>query len=422
MFPYPSGAGLHVGHPLGYIGTDVYARFKRMTGHNVLHAMGYDAFGLPAEQYALQTGQHPRVTTDQNIATMRRQLRRARARARSPPGRRRPPTSSTTAGRSGSSCRSSTPGTTRTQDKARPIDELDRRVRGRHARAAPDGRPWAELDELDAQERVVDSYRLAYLEEVAVNWCPALGTVLANEEVTAEGRSERGNHPVYKRPLKQWMLRITEVRGAAPRRPRPARLARVDQDHAAQLDRSQRGRRHRLPGRGPRRPRHPRVHDPPRHRVRRHLHGAGARARPRRRDRRQRVARRRRRWSWRGTFGTRRVARPEAVDGLPQLRRRPRPISSARPKGGEKTGIFIGAFAINPVNGERIPIFIADYVLAGLRHRRDHGGARSGPSATGTSPRSSTFRSSAPCSRRPTSTARRTWATGPRSTAASSTA
>src|SRR5256886_2326217 len=86
MFPYPSGAGLHVGHPLGYIGTDVYARFQRMTGHNVLHAMGYDAFGLPAEQYALETGQHPRVTTDQNIATMRRQLRRPGPRPHPPPG------------------------------------------------------------------------------------------------------------------------------------------------------------------------------------------------------------------------------------------------------------------------------------------------------------------------------------------------
>ena len=115
MFPYPSGAGLHVGHPLGYIGTDVYARFKRMTGHNVLHAMGYDAFGLPAEQYAVETGQHPRVTTDQNIATMRRQLRRARPRPRPAPRRVDHRRRSTTAGRSGSSCRCSTPGTTRTR-------------------------------------------------------------------------------------------------------------------------------------------------------------------------------------------------------------------------------------------------------------------------------------------------------------------
>src|SRR2546421_9024436 len=207
MFPYPSGKGLHVGHPLGYIGTDVYARYQRMTGHNVLHAMGYDAFGLPAEQYALETGQHPRVTTDQNIATMRRQLRRL--------GLGHDP-------RRGVS-------TTDVQyyrwtqwiflqmfnawydddqDKARPIGELVAELDA-GTRAVPDGRPWGELDALE-RRKVVDSYRLAYLDEVAVNWCPALGTVLANEEVTAEGRSDRGNHPVYKRPLKQWMLRITK--------------------------------------------------------------------------------------------------------------------------------------------------------------------------------------------------------------------
>src|SRR3989440_129847 len=207
MFPYPSGAGLHVGHPLGYIGTDVYARYQRMTGHNVLHAMGYDAFGLPAEQYALETGQHPRVTTDQNIATMRRQLRRL--------GLGHDP-------RRGVS-------TTDVQyyrwtqwiflqmfnawyddeqDRPRPMGELVAELEA-GSRAVPDGRPWDELDALE-RRKVVDSYRLAYLEEVAVNWCPALGTGPANEGVPAEGRSERGNHPVYKRPLKQWMLRITK--------------------------------------------------------------------------------------------------------------------------------------------------------------------------------------------------------------------
>ena len=112
MFPYPSGAGLHVGHPLGYIGTDVYARYWRMQGYNVLHAMGYDAFGLPAEQYAVQTGQHPRVTTEANIANMRRQLRGARARPRPASRCRDHRRRRTTGGRSGSSCRSSTPGTT----------------------------------------------------------------------------------------------------------------------------------------------------------------------------------------------------------------------------------------------------------------------------------------------------------------------
>ena len=213
MFPYPSGAGLHVGHPLGYIGTDVFARYKRMTGHNVLHTMGYDAFGLPAEQYAVQTGQHPRVTTEDNIANMRRQLRRAGPRPRPPPQR------------------------VATTDVAyyrwtqwiflqifgawydrrgRP-GPPDRRARGRagrrHPRSPtpgtnPSGRPWAELDALE-RRRVVDAHRLAYLHEAPVNWCPGLGTVLANEEVTADGRSERGNFPVFRRPLKQWMMRIT---------------------------------------------------------------------------------------------------------------------------------------------------------------------------------------------------------------------
>src|SRR6266508_686465 len=207
MFPYPSGAGLHVGHPLGYIGTDVYARFQRMAGHNVLHAMGYDAFGLPAEQYALETGQHPRATTEQNIATMRRQLRRL--------GLGHDP-------RRGVS-------TTDVQyyrwtqwiflqmfnawfddesNRARPIDELVADLES-GARPTPDDRPWSDLDAIERRQ-VVDSYRLAYLDEAPVNWCPALGTVLANEEVTTEGRSERGNHPVYKRPLNQWKLRITE--------------------------------------------------------------------------------------------------------------------------------------------------------------------------------------------------------------------
>ncbi len=212
MFPYPSGAGLHVGHPLGYIGTDVYARFQRMAGRNVLHAMGYDAFGLPAEQYALQTGQHPRVTTEQNIANMRRQLR-ALGLGHDP--RRGVATTDLHYYRW-------------TQwiflqifnswyddddDRARPIAELiDQFESGARAPAGPanpDGRAWRDLDER-AQRRVVDACRLAYREMAPVNWCPALGTVLANEEVNAEGRSERGNHPVYRRPLEQWMLRITK--------------------------------------------------------------------------------------------------------------------------------------------------------------------------------------------------------------------
>ncbi|MCY3648843.1 MAG: leucine--tRNA ligase [Acidimicrobiaceae bacterium] len=206
MFPYPSGSGLHVGHPLGYIATDVYVRFKRMAGFNVLYTMGFDAFGLPAEEHARQTGQHPRINTEANIDNMRRQLDRLglghdkrRGVATTDidyyrwtqwiflqifnswfdPGERR----------------------------ARPIAELvDEFSSGR--RPVPDGRTWEELSEAEQRE-VVDSHRLAYVADAPVNWCPALGTVLANEEVTNEGRSERGNHEVFKRPLKQWMMRIT---------------------------------------------------------------------------------------------------------------------------------------------------------------------------------------------------------------------
>ena len=206
MFPYPSGAGLHVGHPLGYIGTDVFGRFKRMTGHNVLHALGYDAFGLPAEQYAVQTGQHPRVTTESNIATMRRQLR---ALGLAHDTRR--------------SVATTDPEFYRwTQwiflqifnswydpgaDSARPISELVAQFEG-GLRPTPDGRPWADLTEGE-RRAAVDGQRLVFLSDAPVNWCPGLGTVLANEEVTADGRSERGNYPVFKRNLRQWVMRIT---------------------------------------------------------------------------------------------------------------------------------------------------------------------------------------------------------------------
>jgi len=206
MFPYPSGTGLHVGHPLGFIGTDVFARYHRMAGKNVLHAMGYDAFGLPAEQYAVQTGQHPRVTTEANVANMRRQLGRLGL---------------------GYDARRSV-STTDTdfyrwtqwiflqlfnswfdpdQQKARPISELEERFDA-GTTEMPDGRRWTELSDAD-KRAALSEHRLAYIADAPVNWCPALGTVLANEEVTNEGRSDRGNFPVYRRPMRQWMLRIT---------------------------------------------------------------------------------------------------------------------------------------------------------------------------------------------------------------------
>ncbi|BBU25085.1 leucine--tRNA ligase [Mycobacterium xenopi] len=206
MFPYPSGEGLHVGHPLGYIATDVYARYHRMIGRNVLHALGFDAFGLPAEQYAVQTGTHPRIRTEANIANFRRQL-----------------------GRLGFGHDSRRSFATTDVDfykwtqwiflqiynawfdtaanKARPIDELIAEFDS-GVRRLDDGREWATLS---AGERadVIDSYRLVYRSEEMVNWCPGLGTVLANEEVTAEGRSDRGNFPVFRKRLRQWMMRIT---------------------------------------------------------------------------------------------------------------------------------------------------------------------------------------------------------------------
>ncbi|WP_058234415.1 leucine--tRNA ligase [Devriesea agamarum] len=243
MFPYPSGRGMHVGHPLGYIATDVVARYHRMLGKNVLYTMGYDAFGLPAEQYAVQTGTHPRVSTEQNIETIRKQLRRL--------------------GQSHDLRRSFAtidddyvkwtqwiflqifnswydPDAVREDGgtgKARPISELKGAIQDR------DIDPWALADRLGIElpkywrgrkpaeehwdpakntpfdflvqyephhmRELVDCFRLAYISDTPVNWCPGLGTVLANEEVTAEGRSERGNFPVFRSTLRQWNMRIT---------------------------------------------------------------------------------------------------------------------------------------------------------------------------------------------------------------------
>ncbi len=206
MFPYPSGKGLHVGHPLGFIGTDSFSRYMRMRGRNVLYTMGFDAFGLPAEQFAVQTGQHPAITTNENIANMRRQLRRL---GLSHDTRRSVSTTDPEYYRW-------TQWIFRTifeawydvdADRARPISELiDEFAAG--ARAAPDGAVWSDLSGVE-QARIIDDHRLAYSAEAPVNWCPGLGTVVANEEVTADGRSERGNFPVFTRNMRQWMMRIT---------------------------------------------------------------------------------------------------------------------------------------------------------------------------------------------------------------------
>ncbi|HTZ44025.1 MAG TPA: leucine--tRNA ligase [Jatrophihabitans sp.] len=215
MFPYPSGAGLHVGHPLGYIGTDVYARYLRMRGENVLHTMGFDAFGLPAEQYALQTGQHPAVTTERNIVVFRQQLRALGL------GHDQRRSVSTTDPQFYRWTQwifarifdsfydfAADDGVGRARPVAELIAELDAGTREPDAGTNDFGKPWAELDAVQ-RRAVVDRHRLAYVSELPVNWCPGLGTVLANEEVTADGRSERGNFPVFRKPLAQWMLRIT---------------------------------------------------------------------------------------------------------------------------------------------------------------------------------------------------------------------
>jgi leucyl-tRNA synthetase len=208
MFPYPSGAGLHVGHPEGYTATDIICRYKRSRGFNVLHPMGWDAFGLPAEQYAVQTGVHPETTTKKAIDNFRRQLKRfgfcydwSREFATIDPGYYRwtqwiwlqaydawfDPQSR----------------------KARPIAELVTRLERNDALIDVDGERirWSRSTELQRQ-KYLDGFRLAYIGEQTVNWCPKLGTVLANEEVI-DGRSERGQHPVFRLPLKQWMFRIT---------------------------------------------------------------------------------------------------------------------------------------------------------------------------------------------------------------------
>lgn len=352
MFPYPSGDGLHVGHPLGYIATDVYARYFRMTGRNVLHALGFDAFGLPAEQYAVQTGTHPRTRTEANIVNFRRQLGRLGL---------------------GHDTRRSFATTDvdfykwtqwiflqiynawfdQDLKRARPIAELvDEFASG--TRTLPDGRDWASLTDAERAD-VVDGYRLVYRADSMVNWCPGLGTVLANEEVTADGRSDRGNFPVFRKRLRQWMMRIT------------AYSDRLLDD----LD----------------------VLDWP-----------------------DKVKTMQRNWIGRSTgasveFGTAAgdievfTTRPDTLFGATYLVLAPEhdlvdalvapewpdgvddrwtygaasPAAAVaayraaiaaksdleRQENKTKTGVFLGTYATNPVNGAQVPVFIADYVLAG---------------------------------------------------------
>ena len=219
MFPYPSGAGLHVGHPLGYIASDIYSRYKRLCGFNVLHPMGYDAFGLPAEQYAIQTGQHPAVTTEKNIARYRQQMDRIGF--------------SYDWDREVRTCDPEYYKWTQwaflqmfaswydnAQQKARPISELEE-IFAKEGNTKVDAacgevetftaERWNAYD--DARKAaVLMQYRIAYQGETAVNWCPALGTVLANDEVK-EGYSVRGGHPVEQKKMTQWQLRVSAYAG-----------------------------------------------------------------------------------------------------------------------------------------------------------------------------------------------------------------
>ncbi|MFA5203706.1 MAG: leucine--tRNA ligase [Lentisphaeria bacterium] len=294
MFPYPSGAGLHVGHPEGYTATDIVCRYKRMKGFNVLHTMGWDAFGLPAEQYAMETGTHPAVTTQKNINRFRQQLQAFGF----------------------------------SYDWDREIDTTD-----------PKYYRWTQWIFTQLYKK-----GLAYKAEVAVNWCPALGTVLANEEVI-DGRSERGNHPVIRQPMKQWMLRITKYaerlldEGEAldwPAGTKEMQRNWIGKSTGAEVDFQVAGR-----------PETIRVFT----------------TRP---D---------------TLFGaTYMVLAPEhplvpalttpaqqAAVAAYQLAAKSK-SDMDRTESKEKTGVFTGSYALNPVNGEKIPVWISDYVLISYGH------------------------------------------------------
>jgi leucyl-tRNA synthetase len=361
MFPYPSGSGLHVGHPLGYIGTDVLARYLRMTGHHVLHTFGYDAFGLPAEQYAIETGQHPSITTQNNIDNMRKQLRRL---GLGHDTRREVATADPAFYRwtQWIFLQLFNSWYDESADRARHINELvEELAAGR--RPLPGGESWDELSEVERRQ-VVDGFRLAYISSEMVNWCPGLGTVLANEEVTADGRSDVGNHPVYRRPLRQWMLRITAYAERLladldaldwPESIKQLQRNWIGQGNGARIDLAKAGdpgtvltvfttRPDTLAGATyvVLAPEHPLV------------------------DKLTATS-----WpeempsEWKPGGGASLASTPkEAVDAYrdqaAQVSDRQRTAGA-----GDKTGVFTGAFVTNPANGEAIPVFIADYILMG---------------------------------------------------------
>src|SRR5690606_15410214 len=352
MFPYPSGAGLHVGHPLGFIGTDVLGRYLRMNGRTVLHAMGFDAFGLPAEQYAVQTGTHPRKTTEENIKRYKAQLRQL---GLAHDERRSVATTDVEFYRwtQWIFLQIFNSWYDEEQNKARPISELEAEF-AQGKRPTPDGRAWSELTRPE-QRAVLDGYRLAYVSEAPVNWCPGLGTVLANEEVTAEGRSERGNFPVFRRNLKQWMMRITAYADRLiddlDRLDWPESIKTMQRNWIGRSE----GAQVRFPVDGTEievfttrpdtlfgatymvlAPEHPLVDEIV---PERWPDGVDER--------------------WTGGAATPR----EAVSAYRDAAARKSELD--RQENKEKTGVFTGAYATNPVNGEHIPVFVADYVLMG---------------------------------------------------------
>ncbi|MGH3738304.1 MAG: leucine--tRNA ligase, partial [Micromonosporaceae bacterium] len=353
MFPYPSGAGLHVGHPLGYIATDVYTRFKRMTGYNVLHPMGFDAFGLPAEQYAVQTGQHPRKTTEENMDRYRGQLRRL---GLAYDDRRSFATIDTDYYRwtQWIFLKIFNSWYDEKAGRARPIAELEAEY-AQDQRRTPDGRGWCELTRAE-QRQVIDGQRLAYVSEAPVNWCPGLGTVLANEEVTAEGRSERGNFPVFKKSLSQWMMRITayadrlidDLDGLEwPESIKIMQRNWIGRSHGAYIDFPVADSAIRVFTTRPDTvfgatymvlaPEHPLVDvlagdswpaDVPEH--------------------------------WTGG-----AASPKEAVAAYRVEAGRKSDVERQTEGRDKTGVFVGAYATNPVTGGTIPVFVADYVLMG---------------------------------------------------------
>ncbi|MBO8171478.1 MAG: leucine--tRNA ligase [Bacillaceae bacterium] len=290
MFPYPSGAGLHVGHPEGYTATDIVSRFKRMQGYNVLHPMGWDAFGLPAEQHALDTGEHPREITKKNIDNFRRQIKSLGF----------------------------------SYDWEREFSTTD-----------PSYYKWTQWIFLQLYRK-----GLAYVAEVPVNWCPALGTVLANEEVI-DGKSERGGHPVIRKPMKQWMLKITEYADRLLED-----LEELDwPESIKEMQRNWIGR----------------------------SEGAQVRFKVDGTDEEFEVFTTRPDTLFGATYC---VLAPEhkLVDKITTPEQKEQ-VEAYREQAAhkndlertdlnkEKTGVFTGAYAVNPANGERIPIWIADYVL-----------------------------------------------------------